>query len=131
MRSRSKLGVLALTAVAAGAVSAPAGAPAALQSAAAPNEFDGKVIKVNRQAKRFRIRDLERGVARIQVTRATRFERIAGMAGLRRGMVVETTVKRSRGRWVALEVERKRADDDRRGRGRDDDDRRGRGGDDD
>jgi hypothetical protein len=129
MRTRSKLSILAVGATVIGAASGPVAAPAAVDRAVALSEFDGKVISVNRAAKRFRIRDLERGVARIHVTRNTRYERIGGLAGLRKGLKVETDVKRSRGRWVAVEVERKRADDDRRGRGDDDgpgDDRGGR-----
>jgi hypothetical protein len=44
---------------------------------------------------------------RIRVTRNTRFERIAGFAGLRRGMTnIEAVVRRSDGRWIAREVER-------------------------
>ena len=39
--------------------------------------------------------------------RSTRFERISGFSGLRKGLTrVEATVKRSNGRWVATSVER-------------------------
>jgi hypothetical protein len=39
--------------------------------------------------------------------RTPHFERIAGIGGLRVGMQnVESIVKRSNGRWVAIEVER-------------------------
>jgi hypothetical protein len=62
---------------------------------------------VNRDERTFRLRDSERGTVRIRVTRNTRFERIAGLAGLRRGMTnVEAVVRRSGGRWIAREVER-------------------------
>jgi hypothetical protein len=80
-----------------------------------------------------RLRDVERGTVRNKVIRRTRFERIAGFRGLRRGMRrVEATVQRRNGRWVALAVERSGGggehggDDDRRGGGDD----RGGGGDD-
>jgi hypothetical protein len=43
----------------------------------------------------------------VRVTRATRFERVGGFAGLRRGLTnIESTVRRSNGAWVAREVER-------------------------
>ena len=56
---------------------------------------------------RFRLHDSERGTIRIKVTRSTRFERINGFSGLRKGQKrIEATVRRSNGRWVATEVER-------------------------
>jgi hypothetical protein len=99
-------------------------------------EFEGTVVSVNRDARRFRLRDTERGTVRIKVTRNTRFERINGLAGLKVGMRnVESVVRRSDGRWIALEVERSggggehggRDDDDDRD-DRDDDDNSGPGG---
>jgi len=75
--------------------------------AAAVREFEGTVASVNRDAKTFRLKDVERGTVRIKVTRNTRFERIDGLSGLRAGMTnIESVVRRSNGRWVALEVER-------------------------
>ena len=70
----------------------------------------------------------------MRVTSRTRFERIGGFSGLRAGQTnIETIVRRSNGRWVALEVERSggggshggsndddSGDDRGRGRGRDD-----------
>jgi hypothetical protein len=95
--------IVPLALVAAGVAAAPA--PAA--DAAAPREFEGTVVSMNRDARTFRLRDTERGTVRIRVTRRTRFERIAGFAALERGMSdVEATVRRSGGRWVAHEVER-------------------------
>ena len=89
--------VLAVVAVAA----TPAAAPAAVR------EFEGTVVSVNRDARTFRLHDTERGTKRIKVTSRTRFERIAGFAGLRKGMTrIEATVRRRDGRWVAIEVER-------------------------
>ena len=84
-----------------------AAAVAAAPAAASAAEFEGTVLSVNREKRTFRLDDSERGVKRIKVTRDTRFERIAGFAGLRAGMRnVETVVRRRDGRWVAIEVER-------------------------
>jgi hypothetical protein len=80
----------------------------ATAATAAPlRELEGTVVSVNRDAKTFRLNDTERGTVRIKVTRNTRFERVNGLAGLRRGAKnIEATVKRKNGVWVALEVER-------------------------
>ena len=91
--------VTLLTTVAAVALAAPAAASAA--------QFEGTVVSVNRDNRTFRLHDSERGTVRIRVTSRTRFERIAGFGGLRKGMTaIEATVRRSDGRWIALEVER-------------------------
>jgi hypothetical protein len=91
--------VALLTTVAAVALAVPAAASAA--------EFEGTVVSVNRDNRTFRLHDSERGTVRIKVVRSTRFERIAGFAGLRKGMTaIEAVVRRSHGRWVASEVER-------------------------
>ena len=90
------------------AVAAAAGpiAPAAA-AAPPPREFEGTVVSVNRDARTFRLRDTERGTKRIKVTSRTRFERIAGFSGLQPGMRrIEAKVRRRKGRWVAVEVER-------------------------
>ena len=64
-------------------------------------------MSVNRDARTFRLKDVERGTVRIKVTRNTRFERIDGLSGLKVGAKnIEATVKRKNGVWVALEVER-------------------------
>ena len=74
---------------------------------AATRQYEGTVVSVNRDAKTFRLHDSERGTVRIRVTGNTRFERIAGFAGLRAGQRgIEAVVRRASGRWVALEVER-------------------------
>ena len=86
------------------ALAAPAAASAA---ASAATEYEGTVVSVNRDNRTFRLNDSERGTIRVRVTRDTRYERIAGFRALRRGMTsIEATVRRSNGRWVALEVER-------------------------
>ena len=90
-----------ITAVAVLATSAVASAQAPLR------EFEGEVVSVNREAKRFRLHDSERGTIRVHVNGNTRFERINGMAGLRVGMRrVEVKVRRIDGRWIASEVEK-------------------------
>jgi hypothetical protein len=118
MRLVATIGVLAAV-VSVSLVPTAAAVPA---GAAQVREFEGAVVSKNRAARTFRMRDVERGTVRIQVTRRTRFERIAGFRGLRRGMRrVEATVQRRNGRWVALEVERSGGggehggDDDRSG----------------
>jgi hypothetical protein len=132
---------LAAVALAAGATTAHAQASAAPAAAAARAavQYEGTVTSVDRGARTFRIRDTERGTITVRVTSRTRFERLAGFSALRVGMRnIETTVRRSGGRWVATQVERsggggqhgggnddRRGDDNGGGRGR------GRGGDDD
>ena len=76
-------------------------------SAATVRQYEGTVVSVNRDKRTFRLHDSERGTVRIKVTRNTRFERIAGFSGLSAGMQrIESTVRRSNGRWLAIEVER-------------------------
>jgi hypothetical protein len=99
-----------LAASATGVATATTGAtarPSAPAQAAATREFEGTVVSVDRGARTFRLRDVERGTVTIRVTSRTRFERVNGLAGLRRGMTrIEALVVRSNGRWVATEVER-------------------------
>ena len=91
---------VALIAAAALAVSAPA-------ASAQTREYEGTVVSIDRAERTFKIRDSERGTIRVRVTNRTRFERINGFSGLRVGATnIETIVRRSNGRWVALEVER-------------------------
>lgn len=125
MRPAKLLVPLVLAAAATAVGSTPA---AAAPDTAALREFEGTVVSVNRAKRTFRLRDTERGTVRIRVTRRTRWERIDGFRGLRRGMTnVEAVVKRSGGRWVAREVEisggggEHGGDDDDDDRGRDDD----------
>jgi hypothetical protein len=118
MKVITKLGLVAAILVA----SLTAVAEAAPTGVAQAREFEGTVVSVNRDARTFRLRDVERGTARIKVTRRTRFERLAGFSALRRGLRrIEATVHRRNGVWVATEVERSGGggehggDDDRRG----------------
>jgi hypothetical protein len=85
-------------------------AAAALVSAgpasAATRQYEGTVVSVNRGAHTFQLRDSERGTIRVKVTSSTRFERVS-FSGLKAGLSnIEATVRRSNGRWVAVEVER-------------------------
>ena len=74
---------------------------------AALREFEGTVVSKSSEKRTFRLRDSERGTVRIRVTRNTAFERIDGFSGLTVGARnIEATVRRSDGRWIALEVER-------------------------
>jgi hypothetical protein len=76
-------------------------------ASAATRHYEGTVVSINRDAKTFRLHDAQRGTIRVKVTRSTKFQRVGGFAGLRKGMTrVEATVKRANGRWVATRVER-------------------------
>jgi hypothetical protein len=116
-------------------VPAAGAAPTAPASAAQLRQFEGTVVSVNRDARTFRLRDTERGTARIKVTRRTRFERLAGFSALRPGLRrIEANVQRRNGVWVASEVERSGGGGEHGGGGDDDrggDDHSGRGGGDD
>jgi hypothetical protein len=92
-------------------------------------EFEGRVVSIDRNARTFRLHDSERGTKRIKVTRNTRFERVAGLAGLKVGQrAIEVKTRRKvDGAWIAIEVE-KSGGGGEHGGDRDDDDR---GGDDD
>jgi len=126
----------ALLALSASAVTwAGAASPKPQAASAAARQFEGTVLSVNRDAKTFRLRDVERGTKRFKVTANTRFERIEGLAGLKAGAKnVEVTAKRKKGKWIALVVERSGGGGEHGGgddRGGDDRGGSGRGGDDD
>jgi hypothetical protein len=98
---------LTCTFTAAALLAVPALAADAGAQTTSTRQYEGTVVSVDRVARTFRLRDTERGTVRIRVTSRTRFERIAGLRGLRAGMRdVEAVVRRSGGTWVALEVER-------------------------
>ena len=123
MAVMKKLSSVALVTAAALAVGAPA-------ASAQTREYEGTVVSVDRDSRTFKLRDSERGTVRVRVTSRTRFERINGLSGLRAGQRnIETVVRRSNGRWVALEVERSGGGGRHGGSNDDDDDggRRGRG----
>jgi hypothetical protein len=102
------IGFIAVLAVAVTAFSATvAGAAPERSATAAARHFEGTVVSVNRDARTFRLNDVERGTVRIKVTGNTRFERVGGFAGLKAGAKsIEATVKQMNGAWVALSVER-------------------------
>jgi hypothetical protein len=80
---------------------------AAAPASALAAQFEGRIVSVNRAAKTFRIHDAERGTKRVKVNRNTRYERVAGFAGLHAGQRrIEVTAHRKNGRWVASLVER-------------------------
>jgi hypothetical protein len=107
MRTHRLFITLALASAGATAAALPSQAASPSASAAATRQYEGTVVSVNSGARTFRLRDSERGTVRIRVTNNTRFERIAGFGALKAGMTnIESTVRRSNGRWVALEVER-------------------------
>ena len=129
IESMKKIPTIAVIAAATFGASVPA-------ASAATREYEGTVVSVNRADRSFRLHDSERGTVRVRVTGSTRFERISGFSGLRAGQRnIETIVRRSNGRWVAIEVERSGGggnhggsnDDDS---GSDDNGGRGRGSDD-
>lgn len=111
---------LRLSAVLAATMFAGAAAPGAMaQAPSAPpvaRHLDGTVASVAKQDNAFRMRTESGRIVRLTVNATTRFERIAGFAGLTKGQVIEVTARRSDGRLVALEVQRRR-DSDRRGGG--------------
>jgi hypothetical protein len=126
----------ALLALSASAVTWADAASPKPQANAAARQFEGTVLSVNRDAKTFRLRDVERGTKRFKVTARTTFERIDGLAGLKAGAKnIEVTAKRKNGKWIALEVERSGGGGEHGGggddRGGDDRGGSGRGGDDD
>ena len=125
--------VLAAAALAAAAIPVQAQAATPAAAAALAAQYEGTITAVDRTARTFRIRDAERGTITVRVTSRTRFERLAGFSALRAGLRnIETTVRRSNGRWVATEVERSGgggnhggdddSGDDHGGRGRGSDD---------
>ena len=108
MKLTAILVVLAAVLVSATATATAREAESGAASGVAPlREFEGTVVSVNRDARRFRLRDSERGTVRIKVTDRTRFERLAGLSSLQAGVSgIEAKVRRSKGIWVAVEVER-------------------------
>lgn len=101
------LGAAVAASTATAAAAEPTASAAASAGASALREYEGTIVSVNRSDRTFRLRDSERGTIRIHVTGRTRYERLAGFKSLRRGQsAIEATVRRSRGAWVATEVER-------------------------
>jgi hypothetical protein len=92
----------------------------AAPASAATRQYEGTVVSVDRGARTFQIRDSERGTIRVKVTSNTRFQRVS-FSSLRAGLSnIETTVRRSNGRWVAVSVERSGGGGSHGGHGGDD-----------
>jgi uncharacterized membrane protein YgcG len=92
----------------------------AAPASAATRQYEGTVVSVNRSARTFQIRDSERGTIRVKVTSSTRFQRVS-FSSLRAGLSnIETTVRRSNGRWIAVSVERSGGGGSHGGHGGDD-----------
>jgi hypothetical protein len=92
----------------------------AAPASAATRQYEGTVVSVDRGARTFQIRDSERGTIRVKVTSNTRFERVS-FSSLRAGLSnIETTVRRSNGRWVAVSVQRSGGGGSHGGHGGDD-----------
>jgi hypothetical protein len=113
MTQRLFIAVLAIASIAAIAAPAPSGA-------AVTRHFDATVISKSPTTRTFKANVEHRGVMRFKVTRSTRFERVAGFSGIRRGLAIEVIAKRVDGRWRATFIERPGHGGDRRGGGRDD-----------
>ena len=99
-------GLVAALAVAA----VPVAQAAQGETAAASRHFEGRVTSVDRERHTFRIRSESGSRVRFRVTSRTRFERVSGFSGLRRGSAVEVTARRADGRWVARKIERQGSD---------------------
>jgi hypothetical protein len=71
-------------------------------------EFEGTVIAKNKDARTFTLRQDEGGgTFKIKVTNATRFERLSGFGAIQVGARnIDVTARKSKGRWIASEVER-------------------------
>jgi hypothetical protein len=120
MKTRTVISIIGATA-ALGAGGAAAGASAAGSAAVrssaaqasqtrsaglAASHFEGRIVAINRGARTFSVRDVERGRVRIRVSPSTRFDRLAGFSALRIGQRVEVRAIRVNGGLVATRVQR-------------------------
>jgi hypothetical protein len=97
MLNRRTASVLVIAALALGAFALPA--------QAALRHLDGTVVSKNADSNSFRIKTQSGNRIRIKVTSATRFQRIAGFDGLRKGLAVEVEAKSTANGLVATHVE--------------------------
>jgi hypothetical protein len=108
MTTRTKRAPLLALAISLAAI-ALMGATLATQALAATH-FDAKVLSKDSQSKTFRADTQNHGIIRFHTNAGTEYERIrGGFSGIERGMRLEVTAKRSSGHWLALVVERDRA----------------------
>jgi hypothetical protein len=100
------MSVRMLTVVAASAIAIGVGAGAGAAEAAM--HFEGTVVSKDKNAQTFHLKqDQGGGTFKFQVNDATKFERIAGFAAIKRGAKnIQVTARKSNGRWVAKKVER-------------------------
>src|SRR5512134_711396 len=75
------------------------------QASAVLRHIDGTVLSKNSDARTFRLRTEGGRTLRIRVNSTTRFERISGFAGLRRGLRVEVNAKRTDSGLLARSIE--------------------------
>jgi len=87
------------------AIAALAFAAVALPAQAALRHIDGTVVSKNADDHSFRIETQNGNRIRIKVSASTRFERIAGFGGLRKGLAVEVDAKSTPNGLVATQVE--------------------------
>jgi hypothetical protein len=101
------MSVRMLSVVAASAIAIGLGAGAAAAQAAM--HFEGTVVAKDKKAQTFSLKqDQGGGTVKFQVNDATKYERIAGFAAIKRGAknIQVTARKSSNGRWIAKKVER-------------------------
>ena len=100
------MSVRMLTVVAVSAIAIGAGAGAGAAEAAM--HFEGTVVSKDKNAQTFNLKqDQGGGTFKFQVNDATKYERIAGFAAIKRGAKnIQVTARKSNGRWIAKKVER-------------------------
>lgn len=77
----------------------------ALPAQAALRHVDGTVVSKNSSDRSFRIKSQGGNRVRIEVTAATKFQRIAGFRDLHRGLRIEVEAKTTAAGLVAIQVE--------------------------
>jgi len=110
MRRPIRSGLAACLLAGALAIAPASVAAPAMASAKSLHEFEGRILSVNRDAHRFRMRDRHHGIVRIKVNRRTRYENLSGFGALHKGLRVDVEARRSNGSWVAVEIERELPD---------------------
>ena len=100
------IGAIAALAIAVGPGTAAGKSKPGLRS------FHGTVGVVAKADRAFRLRRSGRSTLRFSVNRSTAYERVSGLAGLRRGLRIEVKARRVNGAWVARKIETEAGDDD-------------------
>jgi uncharacterized protein DUF5666 len=104
MKSTLSIVAAAATLAASGAVATAGAAPTSAVSAAT-RHVEGRVVAVDRPARTFTVRDVERGTLKVKVTASARFQRLSGFSAVRTGLRVDVRAKRIAGAWRATKVE--------------------------